>query len=177
MYAKCGSLTEARALFDELPHRDIVSWNVLISGHSSQGESDHVSDLLKRMREDGLGPNVTTVLGILAVSNHSGLVNECQQYFEFLNREHACLLTIDHYNCMIDLLGRAGQLENVQGMLEQMPFQPNHVTWSSALSSCQKLGDVDLGEWAFNCAVYLKHSEASTFVSMANLYAVNYTAD
>ncbi|KAI5074007.1 hypothetical protein GOP47_0012020 [Adiantum capillus-veneris] len=160
MYAKCGSLVEAREVFDDLPHKDCVSWNVLVAGYASQGESDHVSDMLKRMRQDGVVPNATTVVSVLTVCNHSGLIYECQQCFEVLNRERVVFFTIEHFNCMVDLLGRAGQLEKVQMLLEQMPFHPNLVTWSSVLSSCKKLGNVDLGMWAFENALCLNQSEA-----------------
>ncbi|KAH7291084.1 hypothetical protein KP509_30G076000 [Ceratopteris richardii] len=169
MYAKCGLLAEAKGLFDDLPDIDVVSWNVLVAGYASQGESCYVSILLERMGQAGMTLNGTTIVSILTVSNHSGLIEECVQYFEGLNRRLAHCLTIDHYNCMIDLLGRAGQLEQVHMMSEQMPFHPNLVTWSSVLSSSRKNGYINFGIWAFNSSLCLNQSEASVYVSMANM--------
>ena len=81
--------------------------------------------------------------------------------------------TIEHYNCMVDILGRAGQLKEAISMMNKMPYQPTIVAWSSVLAACRKWRDVKLGRHAFEYALLLDEKDVGTYVCMHNIYADN----
>lgn len=116
---KCGLLVEAQEALDELLVVDGLSWNALMAGYARQGESELVFDLFKRMVEEGVQPGEVTFLSVLTVCNHSGLVDKGLNFFEAVSEVHGITPTLEIYNCMIDLLGRAGQLDEVAMLLEK----------------------------------------------------------
>lgn len=172
MYGKCGSMIDAQQVFDALPSRDIVTWNALIAGYARQGESEVVFDLFGKVRHDGFQPDGVTFLGVLTACSHAGLVCKGQEYFEAMTRDYDIRPTSEHYSCMVDLLGRAGHVEEALKMVKTMPFQPHREVWRSLLSSCRKWKNVELGRQAFECAVSSDNDDPAMYVLMANIYAI-----
>lgn len=171
LYAKCGSLAEAHKVFDKLAVPDTVSWNALIAGYARGEDNELVFSLLRRMREKGIKPNATTFLSLLSMCTHAGLVDKGKFYFQAMSNDYGINPTIKHYNCMVDLLGRAGQFHDAMELLKEMPFQPNFVTWITLLSACQKWCRVELGRHAFECATRLDRRHPTAFILMSNIYA------
>lgn len=171
MYCRCGSMVDAHVLFDSRSTRDVVSWNALIAGYSRQGSSDEVFSLFRSMVEEGLQPDEITFVSVLSVCSHEGLVEEGEKYFEVMTREYGIRPTRDHFTCMAGLLGRAGQVDKAMAIVKNMPFQPDTAIWRTVLDACRKWSNVELGRYAFECAVKLNSDEASSYVSMANIYA------
>ena len=169
MYAKCGALEEAQ-VFEEVGVRTLVSWSSLMAGYACQGKSKSVFSLLDQMSIENLKPDKVIFLSVLSVCGHVGLVEEGHLYFEFMNEYYGIFPMNEHQNCMIDLLGRAGQLQEAVAMLETMPFQPDHVTWNSILGACQKWGDPNLAKHVFDHALGLDERRASLFIPMSNIY-------
>ena len=159
MYAKCGSLEEARAMFTRLQVRDVISWTGLILGYACQGENEQAFQMFQTMKNDGLHPDKVTVLALLAACSHSGLVEEGHKIFEVISREYVTLPTLEHHNCMVDLFGRAGQLQKAIQVLEEMPFQPDYMTLTMMLSSCHNWGYLELARYAFECAIMLDEED------------------
>jgi pentatricopeptide repeat protein len=174
MYAKCVSLIDAHDLLWRLERRDLFLWSAVIAGHAQQGETGTVFRLIEQMRADGLDPDGVTSLSILSACNHGGLVDVGQRCFEVMIEAEYCnriSLDIEHHNCMIDLLGRAGQLGRALSWLGTMPFPPNYVTWSSILGACQKWQNSELGQRVFELAARSISEDDGGFYFMYNIYA------
>lgn len=170
MYSKCGSLADGLRVFDNLPIRNVVSWTALMAGYAHQGESELVFHFLERMRVEGIEPDGTAFLSVLSVCSHSGLVDWGQKYFEVMSKEYSIIPTIEHHNCIVDLLARAGQLQEAVVMLEKMPYEPNVVSWTTVLAACRKWGNLELSRYAFESSVRLDGTHAAGFVLMSNIY-------
>ena len=93
-----------------------------------------------------------------------------QRIFGVMIEEYCISLDIEHHNCMIDLLGRAGQLGKAMCWLSVMPFQPNCVTWSSILGACQKWSNRELGQRVFELASKSISQDSDAFYLMYNIY-------
>lgn len=171
MYCRCGSMVDACEVFNALGRTDVVTWSTLIAGYARLGDVNAVFDLLQKMREKGIEPDGITFLGILTACSHSGLVARGQRYFKMMIRTYGISPTIEHYTCMVDLLGRAGQVDKAMKMVKMMPFQPDAVVWSSVLGACRKWCNVAVGRAAFESAVRLDKVDAAAYVSMSNIYA------
>eukprot|EP00250_Pteridium_aquilinum_P020231 c24757_g1_i1 orf=614-2650(-) len=170
MYGKCGHVLDAQNVFDAMPLHDLVSWNALITVYSRQGHSEIVIELFDEMREEFIDPDGITFLSLLSACSHAGLVLKARTYFEAMSKEYNVPPNSEHYNCVIDLLGRAGQLVEAIEMLERMPFQPTIFAWCSMLSACRKWGNVKLGRHAFECVMRLDEQHAAAFILMFNIY-------
>lgn len=134
MYSKCGSMVDAQLVFDAMPSKDLVGWTALIAGYGRQGESELVFYWFERMKQEGLRPNQITFQSVLSACSHLGLVDRGQTYFNAMIEEYGISPTIQHYNCMVDLHKRAGQWDEAAVKVENMPYEPNRVTWGTVLS-------------------------------------------
>ena len=171
MYAKCGLLANAVEVFEKLPERDVVSWNALVTGYALFGESRKVFCVVDRMLEENEVPNPITFISVLNACAHQGLVNKGQTYFEHMNEYYGITPNHEHFTCVIDLLGRTGQLEEAIGIIKTMKVEPDMVMWHTVLSACQRWGHSDLGKEAFDCAMHLDEKSAAAYVCMSNIYA------
>ena len=171
MYAKCGLLSEAQKVFNKIPDRNIITWTSLIAGYAQIRETSDVCIILKEMIELGVFPNLVTFLVLLSACSHRGLVRKGQACFKLMCRDYGIIPTIEHYNCMVDLLGRAGQLEEAVEMIEKMPLNPDLRLWHTLLGACRMLGNVEISEQAFQHAVKLDETDDSAYICMYNIYA------
>ncbi|KAH7436790.1 hypothetical protein KP509_05G036100 [Ceratopteris richardii] len=169
MYGKCGNVLDAHDVFGSMPMHDLVSWNALITGYSRQGHAEIVFELFDGMAEEAVHPDEITFLSILSVCSHAGLVQKARSYFKAMT-EYNLSPKSEHYNCVIDLLGRAGQILEATEMLERMPYQPTIFAWCSMLGACRKWGNVKLGQHAFECVLRLDSQHAAAFMLMFSIY-------
>ena len=169
MYAKCGSIVEAQAIFESIACKDVVSWNSMIFGYSQHGLAEHCLDLLKEM-EGHIMPDAISFLGVLSSCRHACLVTEGRRCFRAMI-EHGIKPELDHYSCMVDLLGRAGLLDEAWDLIQTMSMPPNGVIWGSLLASCRLHGSVLIGIQAAEHRLKLEPGCAATHVQLANLYA------
>lgn len=169
-YTSCASMIDALTVFDELDSPDVVSWTSLIAGYAHEG--DYKSSLLKfkQMQQAGVKPSGVSYLSILSACSHANLVDTGIKYFQSMTRDYGITPEIEHYNCMIDLLGRAGDFTRVKDMLLIMLVEPDLITWLCLLSACQKHGNVELGKQFFHCAVRLQPKHAAAYVLMSNIF-------
>lgn len=170
MYAKCGSIDQARSVFDRLHDRDGVSWNVMITGYGVHGRAAEATELLAEMQEEGMKPDEFTYIGILMACSHSGLVEEGLEYFKQM-RAKGVAPKLEHYACAADLLGRAGRLKDAFELIKGMPEKPDARIWSSLLSSCRIHGDVTLGETVVDRLLELEPHKVEHYVLASNLFA------
>ncbi|KAL4189466.1 hypothetical protein AMTRI_Chr08g165510 [Amborella trichopoda] len=173
MYAKCGSIEEANYMFEETEIRDVISWNAMIMAYAHHGLGDEALYLFREMEKRAIEPDAITFLGVLSSCRHVGLVEEGWHYFYSMVCEHKIDPGLDHYACMVDLLGRAGLLDQAKEFIRSMPILPNAVVWGSLLSSCRLHGDARIGSWAAQHRLLLEPGCSATYVQLANLYAAS----
>lgn len=171
MYAKCGSLANAGAVFNKLSMQDLVSWNVLILCYGQLGESARAFTLFDRMEQEGMKPDTITFVNILNICSHGGLVYKGKKCFKAIDENYGIIPTREHLNCLVDLLGRAGQVEKAFIVIEWMPYHPDALVWHTMLGACRKWNDVELGRNAFKQAVCLDVGNASAYTSIFNIFA------
>ncbi|KAG7940963.1 hypothetical protein I3843_16G013400 [Carya illinoinensis] len=170
MYCKCGVAQEALYIFEKMDGKDIVSWNSMIAGYAQHGLSVQAIDLFEKMRKQSVKPDAITFLGVLSSCRHAGIVKEGLLYFNSMV-DYGVQPELDHYSCVVDLLGRAGLLEEAQDFIEKMPIYPNAVIWGSLLSSSRLHGSVWIGIQAAEKRLVLEPGCPATLVLLANLYA------
>lgn len=170
MYCKCGAVEDALCIFRNLDGKDTVTWNSMIAGYAQHGLGFQTIDLFEEMKRQGVKPDAISFLGVLSSCRHAGLVKEGWFYFNSMV-ENGVQPELDHYSCVIDLLGRAGLLEEARDVIQNMPIHPNAVIWGSLLSSCRSHGNVWLGIQAAENRLLLEPSCAATHLQLAHLYA------
>ncbi|KAJ7527753.1 hypothetical protein O6H91_16G069500 [Diphasiastrum complanatum] len=171
MYAKCGSIEHACQVFNNMHERDVVSWNAMIAGCAQQGLGKEVLALLEQMQREGKKPNEVTYISVLSACSHCGLVDEGRQLFDAMCKDHAVIPTMDHYACMVDLLGRAGYLAEAEDFVNRMPIQPDAVVWRTLLGAARNHGHVEIGRRAFHCVVKFEPKNAAAYVLLSQMYA------
>ncbi|XP_010437236.1 PREDICTED: pentatricopeptide repeat-containing protein ELI1, chloroplastic-like [Camelina sativa] len=172
MYSKCGSLEEASLVFKETPRKDIVAWNAMIAGYAMHGYSQEALKLFDEMRfVTGLQPTDITFIGTLQACAHGGLVNEGVRLFESMGQEYGIKPKIEHYGCLISLLGRAGQLKRAYEIIKNMKIEADSVLWSSVLGSCKLHGDFVVGKEIAEYLIGQNITNSGIYVLLSNIYA------
>eukprot|EP01018_Ginkgo_biloba_P019070 Gb_40766 [translate_table: standard] len=171
MYAKCGSIENARQLFDRMSHRDVVSWNVTIMGYGMHGHGQEALSLFSHMQKAFVRPDDITFMAVLSACSHAGLVDEGWQYFDIMSRDYHIIPSVEHYACMVDLLGRAGCLDEAQNFIKKMPFEPNAIVWRALLGACKIYCNMELGEHVAERLLELEPEYAGNYVLLSNIYA------
>lgn len=177
MYAKCGCISLARKVFDAMPTRNVISWNVILMGYGMHGKGEEALKLFKAMASDGsrnseLKPNEVTFIALFAACSHSGMVDEGRKLFYRMKEEHGIEPTEDHYACFIDLLGRAGQIKEAYELINSMPSEYGKLgAWSSMLGACWVHQNVEIGEISAKNLIQLEPDVASHYVLLANIYS------
>ncbi|KAJ8645579.1 hypothetical protein MRB53_007327 [Persea americana] len=166
MYGKCGSIGMARQVFDNLSELDIVSINSMIYCYAQNGHGHEAIKIFKQMRNWGLEPNDATFVSILSACTNAGLLEEGCQIFSSITRNP----TKDHYACMIDLLGRAGRLEEAERLITQIE-NPDVVLWRTLLSACKIHGEVTMARRAAKNLLELQPGDDGTYILLSNIYA------
>ena len=171
MYAKCGSIADARLAFDKMQERDVVTWNVMIGGLAQHGCGHEALEVFRSMIADGVKPNEISFVAVLSACSHSGLVDEGRRLFLAMTQDYGIEPTVVLCNCMVDVVGRAGHLEEAKLFIDKMPVEPNEATWGALLGACRTYGNVDLGKLAANELLKLEPKDASAYVLLSNIYA------
>lgn len=172
MYAKCGSIKDAVRIFQEMPVRNTVSWNALISAYAQNGDSEATFKSFTEMIQSGLPPNTVSFLSVFTACSHSGLVEEAMKYFNSMTETYNLVPRKEHYASLVHILCRSGKFTEAEKIMTDMPFEPDEIMWSSVLNSCRMHKNKDLAEKAaeqlFNINVL---RDGSAYVSMSNIYA------
>ncbi|KAK6129209.1 hypothetical protein DH2020_037039 [Rehmannia glutinosa] len=171
MYCKCGSLNRAWSVFNEMESKDLVSWNAMIHGLAIHGHGQKALHLFNRMKREGFAPDKVTFIGVLSACSHAGLVKDGIRYFYSMESDYRIAPEIEHYGCVIDLLGRGGRLSEAFRVLHDMPFEPNVVIWGSLLGACRMHNDAKLAEEVLDQLVKLVPTDAGNFSMLSNIYA------
>ena len=171
LYAKCGVMSKAQQVLEEIPFRDVVSWNALISGYTQQGHGYEALSCFEKMQKDGLFPDDGTFQCVLCACGHSGLLDEAQMLFNNMTKKYGITPTLEHHTCLVEAFGFAGDFDKAVSMIKVMPSCDDISVWLGILGACRKWGNVKLGRLCFDQIVQLDGSCTSAYVLMANMFA------
>jgi pentatricopeptide repeat protein len=168
MYLKCGLADETRRLFGEMPVRNVVSWTTMINGLGKHGLGHDAMGMLEEMRAQGVEPDEVAYLALLSALSHAGLVEECRLYFSRIRQERR---KAEHYACVVDLLGRAGELREARDPILTMPMEPTVGVWQTLLSACRVHKDLAVGREAGDVLLAVDGDNPVNYVMLSNLLA------
>ncbi|KAA8528166.1 hypothetical protein F0562_035583 [Nyssa sinensis] len=171
MYCKCGCLDKAFEVFNGLTCKGISSWNCMIGGLAMHGKGEAAIELLKEMERDLVAPDYITFVNVLSACAHSGLVEEGWHYFLYMTEVHGIEPGKEHFGCMVDLLGRAGLLEDARKLINEMPTSPDAGVLGALLGACKIHGNIELGEEIGKKVIELEPRNSGRYVLLANMYA------
>lgn len=170
MYGKCGNIFNARNLFGRMPHPDVISWTAMMAAYAQSGHDNEALDLFYQMQLEGVKPDKVTFTCILIACSRSGRVDHGRDFFVSMYPEYGISHSEDHYICMIDLLCRAGHLDEAEGLINHLPSEVP-LAWLCMLGACRFHGDVDRGVRAASHCMQVDPTNAAHFVMMSNVYA------
>ena len=170
-YCKCGDLEKAHRVFQEMPKKNVISWNTLISGLAFNGKGELGVDVFEEMVNRGVRPNDSTFVGVLTCCVHAGLLQKGRQWFSSMTVEHKILPKLEHYGCMVDLLGRSGCVREAYELIKGMPMKPSAALWGALLSASRSFEDVQLAEHAAKELINLEPWNSGNYVLLSNIYA------
>ncbi|KAF5185921.1 Pentatricopeptide repeat-containing protein [Thalictrum thalictroides] len=172
MYAKCGAVDEARCVFDQLPERDFVSWTSMITAYGSHGQAIEALELFQKMVQSKAKPDRVTFLAVISACSHAGLVDEGCHYFNVMTDKYGIRPTLEHYSCLIDLLGRAGRLSEAYGILQSNPtIHDDAGLLSTLLSACNMHKNLHLGEEIARLLMKKDPDDPAAYIALSNLCA------
>lgn len=171
MYARCGKLELARHLFNQMDKRDVVSWNSMISGYGIHGLAKEAICTFDEMISEGISPSPVSYVSVLAACSHTGLVEKGKSLFKSMVKVDKIKPMVEHYACMVDLLGRANQLDEAYKVIENMRTEPGKEVWGSLLGACRIHCNVELAERASNKLFKLEPANAGNYVLLADIHA------
>lgn len=171
MYAKCGDVNVVQMVFDGIQEPNIATWSAMIAAYGFHGFGLQALDLFKQMNQAGLVPDETTFLSVLCACSHSGLVREGMECFNLMVKTYNLMPSVKHYACMVDLLGRAGLIDEACALIDGMLVEPDVNVWGALLSACRVKGNVKTAEIACRRLFELNADDADYNVLLANVYA------
>ncbi|KAF6164358.1 hypothetical protein GIB67_037515 [Kingdonia uniflora] len=171
MYTKCGGIHIARELFDMMDMRHVMTWNAMIGGYGTHGMGKTAVELFEVMKKVSVQPNSVTFLCVLSACSHAGLVDEGRRHFTSMEQDYGLEPGLDHYGTMVDLLGRAGRLDEAWDFIRNMPIEPGISVFGAMLGACKIHKNVELGKQAAEKLFELEPKEGGYHVLLANIYA------
>jgi pentatricopeptide repeat protein len=156
-------------VFNKISTRDVVTWNAMLGGYAMHGLAKEALEHFHRMCEEGVSIDNVTCISILSACSHAGLVDEGLHYFEFMSLVHHISTTVEHYACIIDLLGRAGRLDEAEDLIKIMPCEPTASIWRALLGACQIHQNVEMGERVAKVVLELDHGNSLGSMPLSNI--------
>ncbi|XVE59851.1 hypothetical protein DITRI_Ditri05aG0080100 [Diplodiscus trichospermus] len=169
-YTKCGRIDTASKLFYQIRHKDTTSWNAMILGYGMLGESNVAISFFEAMKEDGIDYDSVSYIAILSACSHAGQLGKGRKYFKEMKAQKI-KPTQMHYACMVDLIGRAGLLEEAAELIKSLPITPDANIWGALLGACRIFGNVELGCWAAENLFKLKPQHSGYYTILSNMFA------
>ncbi|KAL6606772.1 hypothetical protein ACP70R_042425 [Stipagrostis hirtigluma subsp. patula] len=170
LYNKCADLPSARRVFDEMNERNSVTWCAMIGGYGMQGDSAASIDLFNEMLKESIHPNDVAFTSILSTCSHTGMVTAGKKYFDSMAQHFNIKPSMKHYACMVDVLARAGNLEEALEFIEKMPMQADSSVWGAFLHGCRLHSRLEFGEEAIKRMMVLHPERPDYYVLISNLY-------
>ncbi|GLT43097.1 hypothetical protein SLA2020_170690 [Shorea laevis] len=170
MYAKCGEIDTAFRVFEFIAYKNLACWNSMIGGFARHGLATRALEELDRMTNSGIKPDEVTFINILSACGHGGMVKEGERHFSSMGIMHGIQAGVEHYACMVDLYGRAGQLDKAGELIKGMPFEPDVVVWGALLGACGLHSSLELGEFAAEGISKLKIDHPAAYTVLSKIH-------
>ena len=171
LYAKLGRLNDSRKAFEELTNRDRVSWTAMLAGYAVHGHGREAVELFESMVMKGVKPDHVTFVHLLNACSHSGLIKDGKNYFKIMSEVYGIQPRLDHYSCMVDLLGRSGLLTDAYELIRSMPMEPNSGVWGALFGACRLYGNIELGKEVAEQLFALDPSDSRNYIMLSNMYS------
>nr|GMC97403.1 pentatricopeptide repeat-containing protein At5g56310-like [Ipomoea batatas] len=173
MYAKNGAILEATKCFNSMKEKNIATWNAIIGGLAAHGHAKEAIHLFNKLGEleGNVKPNEVTLLGVLSACCHAGFLDYGRQVFDSMKDLYGIEPKIEHYGCMVDLLGRCGKLLEAEQLIRGMVWKADVAIWGSLLRSCQSQGNIDIAERVVKEILVLDPNNHGVYVGLSNVYA------
>ncbi|XP_027061161.1 pentatricopeptide repeat-containing protein At1g03540-like [Coffea arabica] len=170
LYAKCGCVDFAFRIFSQMPVRNLITWNSMISGFAQNGRGGEAIKMFNEMIKLGVKPDRISFVSVLFACSHSGLLDQGRQYFVSMKDNYRIKAEISHYSCMVDLLGRAGKIEDAEDLINSSEFRNDSSLWAALLGSCTTGTDPTVAERIAKKMMELKPDYHLSYVLLANVY-------
>ncbi|KAL6956571.1 hypothetical protein U1Q18_040653 [Sarracenia purpurea var. burkii] len=170
MYAKCGDLELGRRVFNMMHMKDAISWSTMIFANSMHGDGEEALSLFHRMLFCGMKPNAMTFTGVLSGCSHSRLVDEALSIFHSMRSDHLIEPDAEHYSCMVDVLSRAGRLNEAYEFIQNMPTEATAGAWGALLGACRIYKNVDLGRLAAKRLFEIEPNNPGNYIQLSNIF-------
>ncbi|KAK2970153.1 hypothetical protein RJ640_019621 [Escallonia rubra] len=171
MYAKCGCIVTANSLFNQIPEKNVYCWTSMINAFGMHGLSSEAISLFDQMISENVLPNSVTFVSLLSACSHSGKVEEGWKCFRSMREVYGIAPVQEHYACMVDLLGRAGKIDEALALMSCMPMDPGASAWGALLSSCRAHKNTQLAEKIAKKLLYLEPDKSAVYVLLSNIFA------
>ncbi|KAL5813582.1 hypothetical protein ACOSQ3_024345 [Xanthoceras sorbifolium] len=171
MYGKCGCIDRAVRVFNSMTEKNVLSWNSMIAGLAMNGCGRQGLSLFWKMQQGGAAPNELTFIALFSGCSHSGLVYEGLRLFDLMTQKYCLRPQAEHYGCIVDLLGRAGLIEEALKFVERMPIEPHPELWGALVSACSIHGDVELGKQLGKRLLDLDPQRSGRYALLSNILA------
>eukprot|EP00250_Pteridium_aquilinum_P020361 c24790_g5_i2 orf=226-3333(+) len=171
MYIKCDCLDDAQYVFNALQHRNEVSWGAMVVAHAQHSNFSMTRQCLKGMVEEGFMPDEILFTDILSACRRSGQFKEGRKFFRLMREVYDIKPSIEHFGCMVNLLGEGGFLVQAEELLDILPIPPDSVAWLSCLAACRAQRNVELGLKCFTEVIRLDPGMGMAYVLMSSIYA------
>ncbi|KAK4846823.1 hypothetical protein QYF36_022324 [Acer negundo] len=170
-YGRCGCLVNAQNVFQSMEERDVVAWSSLISAYALHGEARTALEIFQEMEFTKVWPDGITFLGVLKACSHAGLADEALHYFSRMRKDFGVQASSEHYSCLVDVLSRAGRIQEAYEIIREMPVKVTARAWGALLGACQTYGDVELAEIAGRALSEIEPDNPASYVILARIYA------
>ncbi|KAL9244442.1 hypothetical protein vseg_018217 [Gypsophila vaccaria] len=171
MYSKCGCLEDSIKAFKKRKEEDIVLWTSMIAAYGFHGKGEQVIELFNQMEREEMKPNEVTFLSLLYACSHCGLKDEGLEFLDLMVKKYGLNPSVEHYTCIVDLLGRSGNLSKAEEIIRTMPVKPDHVIWKVLLSACKMHKNADMASRIAKEVMDLGSLDAASYVLLANIQA------
>ncbi|KAF5195280.1 Pentatricopeptide repeat-containing protein [Thalictrum thalictroides] len=169
-YSKCGELVESVKVFSSMVERNAVSWNSMIAAFARHGRGFESLQLYEQMRSESEEPTDVTFLSLLQACSHIGSIEKGMELLKSMSNVHGIIPRVEHYACVVDMLGRAGNLKEAKSFIEGLPVKPGVAVWQALLGACSIHGNSDIGRYAANNLLLSEPESKTAHVLMANIY-------
>ncbi|KAL0420154.1 UNVERIFIED_CONTAM: Pentatricopeptide repeat-containing protein [Sesamum radiatum] len=173
MYGKCGDIEAAFCVFQSMVIKNLVSWNSIIGGYARHGLASRALEEFERMVKSGVVPDEISFINALSACGHGGMVKEGEELFDSMQAKYGMQAEMEHYSCMVDLYGKAGQLEKAEELIKRMPFEPDVIVWGSLLGACGLHSCLEVGEIAANGICKLEQDHPAVYSVLSRIYGAN----
>ncbi|KAJ0683564.1 putative tetratricopeptide-like helical domain superfamily, DYW domain-containing protein [Helianthus annuus] len=173
MYGKCGCIKDAETIFEVVESHDTVLWNTIINQYAQHDQGEKAIKCFENMLTKNVPPDGVTFIGILSACSRLRLTELGKKYFHSMTDVYNIPPTIEHYACMVDILGRDGKFNEAESFINQMTLPPNNLIWETLLGACKVHGNVELGQRVAEKLFQIEPEVDSNYIMLSNIFAAN----